>query len=175
MEVTAEDRYNIIRSTKIHCVNKMKFTWQQVVRVRISNRSSLQGRTLIQLTKSHQRARRNNLVVWPHLQNIQRATKHTTQYTRSEQHALNATNTVATHRHNVSSRNEADMLTCHMSHRAKSCYGFHKLAPGGACGRLAQWNMKLFSEHTQRHSLHYLGSIAPRRAVQQLRNAWDCC
>ena len=44
-----------------------------------------------------------------------------------------------------------------------------------ACGRLAQWNMKLFGEHTQRHSLNYLGSIAPRCAVQQLRNAWDCC
>jgi len=91
------------------------------------NRGSLKGHSLIKLAESYQSAYRSNLVVWPHLHNTQHATKR--QNTTDMSSSLLMLQTEATRKHNVSSHNEADILTRHMSHRAKSCYEFHKLAP----------------------------------------------
>jgi hypothetical protein len=56
-------------------------------------------------------------------QSCYKATKHN----RHEQSPPNATNTVATRKHNVSSHNEADILTRHMSHRAVMPQSFTNL------------------------------------------------
>lgn len=97
-----------------------------------------------------------------------KATKHN----RQEQFPPNATNTVTGHMQaRQPSQRGRYINTPHVTHSKVML----QVSQTCACGRLTQWNMKLFSEHTQRHSLNYLDSIAPRCAMQQLWNAWDCC